>query len=124
MENKQIKNYKGYRYVSVLLPTDLIGGYVEIPANHTLWEYYCDRLSNAFRTDENDTYIETLFDDRGTLDFSHLVEPNQDNPIFERAVGFESEHIDENDIEEMFEFCEEECQRFIDQLVEFDKRFK
>ena len=149
-ERSFVKKYKGYRYMTARMPEGHCCGYIEIPEEHYLYgknfnepipeakfllkELQKKRigkrspltiLSISFRDDESDVTPEMIFDVNGGINFSRVLKVrNDDNPIFNWAIGFSTDHFNDNKTTQTHKFCEDECKNLIDQLVELDNKLK
>lgn len=149
MEKSEIKEYKGYRYITIkmLFGYHHVCGYVEIPREHYLFgKSYCEPipelepynkrvlegysgkrgqmaiLGYALNQEKSPLPAEMFFDVHGSLTFGDRLMPRGESaPIFEWAMGFDTAHVDDDETTQTHEFCELECRLFIDQLVSIDK---
>jgi hypothetical protein len=152
IEKSEIREYKGYRYITARMPIGHVCGYVEIPEGHylfgkdysdpvpelkpfmdELYESSCGKRSNlsilayAFSSKEKnqDISAEIFFDVHGSLTFGGCLQfYDEPDIIFEWAMGFDTAHFDDTPRTQTHEFCEKECRSFIDQLVEMDEKLK
>lgn len=152
MEKSNIKEYKGYRYITARMPMGHVCGYVEIPRGHYLFEKdysdpipelkhfekelfegSCGKRSSlsmlfyAFSSKEKNRAIsaEIFFDVHGSLTYGNRLQfYDESEIIFEWAMGFDTDHFDDTSRTQTHKFCERECKSLIDQLVEVDKKLK
>lgn len=152
LEKSEIKEYKGYRYITVRMPVGHVCGYVEIPKGHYLYKKgYEDPilelepfkedifrgsigkrgilslLAYALKCEEENQNLtaEIVFDIHGSLTFGDRLQfHNEPEAIFEWAMGFDTAHYDDTSETQTHEYCEKECQYLIDQLVEIDQKLK
>lgn len=154
MEKGEIKEYKGYRYITIkmLFGYHHVCGYVEIPAGHYLFgKSYSDPIPElepfnkkvlegesgkrgpmaifgyALTAEEEREALaaEMFFDVHGSLSFGNKLHPHSEStPIFEWAMGFDTAHYNDDGTTQTHEFCERECRLFIDQLVKMDEELK
>lgn len=152
MEKSEIKEYKGYRYITARMPVGHVCGYVEIPKGHYLYgkdysdpipelEHFKEEVLNssqgkrgilsvltyALKSEEERQAMsaEMFFDVHGCLTFGNRLQfRDETETTFEWAIGFDTAHFDDTPQTQTHEFCAKECKYLIDQLVEVDNKLK
>lgn len=152
IEKSEIKEYKGYRYITVGIPMGYVCGYVEIPEGHYLFGKDYDEpimelepfnkeilegsagkrgsltmfaYSVFPEKKESPLAADMFFDVHGSITFSgKLILRGEAEPVFDWVMGFDTAHFDDTQETQTHEFCARECEAFIDQLVSIDERLK
>jgi hypothetical protein len=141
-----IKEYRGYRLLTAEMPMGHVCGYVEIPQGHYLFgRNYGDEIPElglikektlngdvgkrspltvlAVGLSQNpELRMDAAFDVHGGITFSYkLKRRTEDKQIFDWAIGFDTNHFEDDWDVQNHEYCEQECKRLIDQIIEIDE---